>query len=182
MTEQEPAPVDFWFDALCPWAWITSRWTLEVQQVRPVQVTWHAMGLAVLNGGQADMPERYQELMADAWGPTRVVTAAEEKFGSSVVGPLYTALGTEFHLQKAPRVRPPSRPRWPTPGCRRPGRRDGLDRYDDALPACTARASSGPVTRWARRHLGERTSIFGPVVSPIPRGEAAAGCGMACCW
>ena len=69
MAEQEPTPVDFWFDPLCPWAWITSRWMLEVEQVRPVDVSWHVMSLAVLNEGKDDMPERYQELMTAGLGP-----------------------------------------------------------------------------------------------------------------
>ena len=36
MPAQEPTQLDFWFDPLCPWAWITSRWVLEVEKVRPV--------------------------------------------------------------------------------------------------------------------------------------------------
>jgi len=176
MTEQELTPVDFWFDALCPWAWITSRWMLEVQQVRPVEVTWHAMSLAVLNEGKADMPERYQALMAQAWGPMRVVIAAEQKFGPSVVEPLYTALGNRFHLEKAPKDRPTIEAALAEAGLPA-DLADAMDstEYDDAL-----RASHREGIERVGYEVGtpvisvNGTSIFGPVVSPIPRGEAAA--------
>src|SRR6266705_5310988 len=67
-TEQVPAQVDFWFDPICPWAWITSRWILEVQKVRPVSVTWHVMKLSVLNEAKEDLPEQYRELLGTGWG------------------------------------------------------------------------------------------------------------------
>src|SRR6185437_7080644 len=79
MTEQEPTQVDFWFYPLCPWAWITSRWMLEVEKVRPVETRWHVMSLAVLNENKDDLPERYKEAMAKAWGPVRICVAAEQK-------------------------------------------------------------------------------------------------------
>jgi len=79
MPDQDLDQLDFWFDPLCPWAWIASRWVLEVEQVRPLQARWHVMSLAVLNEGK-DVPEPYREFLTQAWGPVRVCIAAEQKF------------------------------------------------------------------------------------------------------
>ena len=176
MTEQEPTPVDFWFDPLCPWAWITSRWMLEVEQVRPVAPRWHVMSLAVLNEKKEDLPENYQEMMARAWGPVRVCIAAEQKYGAEVLGPLYTAIGTRFHDEKAERNRATIEAALADAGLPadladamdstdydlavRASHKDGIDRvgYDVGTPVIA---------------VGD-LAIFGPVVSPIPRGEAAA--------
>jgi protein-disulfide isomerase-like protein with CxxC motif len=176
MTEQEPVDIDFWFDPLCPWAWMTSRWMLEVQQVRQVRVRWHVMSLAVLNEGKEDLPERYQQFMQKAWGPVRVCIAAEQKFGPEVLGPLYTALGTRFHLEKAEKDRATIEAALAEAGlpaeladamesteydeALRAAHHDGMDRvgYEVGTPVISVNGFS----------------CFGPVVTPIPRGEAAA--------
>jgi len=176
MTEQEPTQLDFWFDPLCPWAWITSRWVLEVEKVRPVQARWHVMSLAILNENKEGMDERYKALMQKAWGPVRVCIAAEQKFGPEVLLPLYTALGTRFHNEKQERDPASIEAALADAGlpaeladaadsteydeALRASHKDGMDRvgYEVGTPVISVNGSS----------------FFGPVVSPIPRGEDAA--------
>ena len=176
MTEQELTPVDFWFDPLCPWAWITSRWLLEVAELRPVVPRWHVMSLAVLNENKEGLPERYKESMARAWGPVRVCIAAEQKLGPGVLGPLYTAIGTRFHHEKAERDRATIEAALAEAGLPA-DLADAMDstEYDEALRAshCDGMDRVGYEVGTPVIAVGD-LSIFGPVVSPIPRGEAAA--------
>lgn len=88
--------VDFWFDSVCPFAWITSRWMLEVEKVRPVTVSWHVMSLSVLNEEQ-DIDEGYREMMDRAWLPARAAIQVRERHGNEAVARYYTAVGTRIH-------------------------------------------------------------------------------------
>ena len=176
MPEQEFTPVDFWFDPICPWAWIASRWLLEVAEFRPVRPRWHVMSLSVLNEGKPDLPEQYTELLAKGWGPVRVCIAAEQKAGAEVLGPLDNALGTRFHHDKAPLERATIDAALAEVGlpadladamdsadfdeALRASHADGMDRvgYEVGTPVISVNG----------------TSFFGPVLSPIPRGQDAA--------
>jgi 2-hydroxychromene-2-carboxylate isomerase len=177
MIQQEPTRVDFWFDPICPWAWITSRWMLEVEKLRPVKTVWHVMSLAVLNEGKDDLPERYREAMrTTAWGPVRVMIAAEQARGPQVLGPLYTALGTRIHQEKAPREKETIVAALAETGL--PA--DLADAMDSTEYDAAVRASHADGIERVGYEVGTPVisvngmSVFGPVVSPIPRGEAAA--------
>ncbi|MET9292626.1 DsbA family protein [Streptomyces sp. NPDC003077] len=176
-------PADFWFDPLCPWAWMTSRWMLEVEKLRPIKVRWHVMSLAVLNENKLDtLPEEYQELMSGpAWGPVRVCVAAAQRHGEEVLGRLYTALGTRFHNQGLPQNR-----ETVVAALEEAGLPADLadfmesEEYDKELRA-SHEAGIGLVGQEVGTPViavpgpdGERIAFFGPVVTPAPKGELAA--------
>lgn len=171
--------VDMWFDPKCPWAWIASRWLLEVERVRDVAVRFHVLSLSVLNEGR-EVEAWYREWLDAGWGPARVAKAVEQKYGPAEVRAVYTALGNRIHLDRRP-----------------------LDHslYADALaeagvPVELAEAAEstdldaallagnaeglGPVGEdlgTPAIHVtmpdGAVHAFFGPVVTPTPRGEAA---------
>ncbi len=174
MTDTERTPVDFWFDPRCPWAWITSRWIAEVERLRPIDVRWHVMSLSVLNEGR-DLPENYRKMLDEAWGPVRVCIAAEQRHGPEVLGRLYTELGTRFHNEKRQQSREVIEEALEAAGLDRSlADAADTDEYDEAL-----RASHKDGMDRVGYEVGtpvisvEGASFFGPVVSPIPRGEAA---------
>ncbi|MER7744008.1 DsbA family protein [Streptomyces bacillaris] len=187
MSENTPAngktPADFWFDPLCPWAWMTSRWILEVEKVRDIEVRWHVMSLAVLNEDKLDeLPEEYRDLLENkAWGPVRVVIAAQQLHGDDVVGPLYTALGTRFHNNGEGPTREAV-----VGALKDVGLPENLveyadkDTYDTELRAShkegiekVGQEVGTPVIAVPGAD-GEQVAFFGPVVTPAPKGEDAA--------
>jgi hypothetical protein len=170
---------DFWFDPLCPWAWITSRWMLEVEKVRDIQTVWHVMSLAILNAERAELDEKYKARLARAKGPVRVCIAAEQLRGKEILTPLYTALGTRIHLQQRGReeVEGQAIVAESLEECGLPATlavAAGSDEYDEALLASHL-AGMEPVGNDVGTPVIHYNglAIFGPVVTPAPKGEAA---------
>jgi hypothetical protein len=166
--------VEMWFDPICPWAWLTSRWLMEVEQVRGVEVTWSVMSLAVLNEGR-DLDAAYRELMEHAWGPVRVLIAAQHLEGESVVKPLYDALGTRIHLGRrhdwdavvAESLEELDLPRTLAGEAHH-------KKFDAALRRSHKRAMSLVGTDVGTPVIAvDGVAFFGPVVSPAPKGEVA---------
>ncbi|WP_313278992.1 mycothiol-dependent nitroreductase Rv2466c family protein [Timonella senegalensis] len=168
------AVADFWFDPMCPWAWMTSRWMGEVTQVRDVTVRWHVMSLSVLNEGR-DLEPKYRDLMDEGWGAVRVLIAAADAHGEEVIKPLYDAIGTRFHPQ---------------------GRTDRREVVAEALTEVglpvelmeaynsqdwdeKLRASHAEGIALVGEDVGtpvvafNGVAFFGPVVTPAPKGEDA---------
>lgn len=170
-----PTDVDFWFDPLCPWAWITSRWMHEVAAVRPVRPRWHIMSLAVLNEHKRDISDGYRAWLSTAWAPVRVCAAAASERGDDVLGPLYTAIGTRLHVAGEPNE-PATLARALNDAGLPSALADAAEAadVDDQVRASHAKAMAlvgddvgTPVVAF------EGAAFFGPVVTPIPRAEAA---------
>lgn len=178
MTER--ATADMWFDPICPWAWITSRWLLEVEQVRPIDIRFHVMSLSVLNEGR-ELPEQYRDLMQAGWGPVRICIAVQEKYGAQAVRDLYTALGTRIHLGKE-ELGPELFTAALTSVGLDPSLAEAADStgYDEALRASheagmrpVGQDVGTPVIHAPGPVAGEKVAFFGPVITPAPKGEAA---------
>jgi protein-disulfide isomerase-like protein with CxxC motif len=169
-----------WVDPMCPWAWMTSRWLVEAAKHRDIDITWGVMSLSVLNDGR-ELPEKYVELMKRAWGPVRVLIAARETAGQQVVGPLYEALGMRIHNEgRGEDLEPVMAEALAAVGL--PA--DLIDaatstEFDESLRASHQEGISlvgsdvGTPVLGLPGPDGETVGYFGPVVTPIPRGDDA---------
>jgi 2-hydroxychromene-2-carboxylate isomerase len=163
-----------WFDPICPWAWMTSRWLMEVEKVRDVEVTWSVMSLSVLNEGRELSPD-YRSAMDRSWGPVRVIMGAARDHGPKVVKPLYDAMGTLLHHDKVD-----DRALVIAKSLQECGLPSDLARYadtDDVDPQL--RSSHQRAIDLVGEDVGtpvisvDDVAFFGPVVTPAPQGEAA---------
>lgn len=178
-----PKKVEFWFDPSCPWCWMTSRWIVEVSQVRGFEIIWHPFSLKILNEGRDGIDQRHLDAHAGGLQSLRVIEAARAQHGDAIVGQLYTEIGTRFHKE---------------------GNGDmlsvlaeslqALDLDAQLLDAADAASAYTPGTTGIDAQLRESTAaglalvgdqvgipiiaidgvgFFGPVVTPAPTGQQA---------
>jgi len=165
---------EFWFDPICPWAWMTSRWILEVRKVRPVNVKWNLFSLSHLNRDK-ELSDEYKSKLIKSWQTTRVIAAAQRLKGDEITLPLYTAISSRIHIGK---------------------REIELSLFEEALseiglPIDLAKSAEDESLNQIVIESHERgiklvgndvgtpiisvngTAFFGPVISPAPKGEEA---------
>lgn len=170
MTER----VDFWFDPLCPFAWVTSRWILEAAAVRDLEVVWHVMSLGVLNEDKNPSPAEDADQRA-RWMPSRASTAVAETYDQQTLGRFYTAVGTQIHDRDNKDFADAVSTALADLGLDASiAETAATDAYDEPMRASHEQGISKVGQDVGTPVVAFRgTAFFGPVITRIPRGEDA---------
>ena len=167
--------VSMWFDTLCPWAWMTSRWLVEVEKVRDIEIDWQIMSLYYLNKDRESISIEYLDYAEKALGPLRIICAAEKLYGPKVKGELYTAFGNEIHLNK----KKFSHELNLATLAKFEYSKSLIDSADDTSLDELILTSHNSAISTVGEDVGTpvisvgEVAFFGPVISPAPKGEAA---------
>lgn len=179
------ADLEFFFDPVCPWAWITSRWVDEVRDRRGYDVSWKFISLKLLNEGNEGIPPQFVDAQRFGHGSLRVASAARAAAGNDAVDRFYTAMGTALHVNGRAQDALADRAAFVATVLGDAGLPERLgDAFDDSAhdevirfetQTALDRVGTGvgtPVLTFNPR-TDRAASVFGPVVSRAPRGEEA---------
>ncbi|MGO1638778.1 mycothiol-dependent nitroreductase Rv2466c family protein [Ancrocorticia populi] len=164
--------VEFWFDASCPWTWITSRWLVEVAEARDLDIQWKPFSLAVLNEDK-DIPENYREHVEEGRMGAQVAAGVAAEEGNETLGRFYETLGRLYHSEG--RVNDPIAISEALTASGAAA--DIMDRFADFEDAVAESTHAG--LELVGDEVGvpiiaiDGVAFFGPVISPAPHGEDA---------
>ena len=180
------ADLEFYFDPVCPWAWITSRWVTNVQQLRNYEVSWKFISLRMINAerGYAGH-EAYEQIHNAGLAGLRVASAARAQGGNASVAAVYTALGNAIHIggRREELVNDPKSfllsivadAGLPAEvaAAFEDSTHDEVIRYEtEAALSRTGKDVGTPILTFNPKSANE-ASLFGPVISKAPKGEEA---------
>ena len=183
------ADINFYFDPLCPFAWMTSKWVRKVVARRDYTVDWRFISLRMINANvdyDSHFPADYEAGHIAGLRLLRVAARARAEYGRQAVGPLYEAIGTRaFDSETSASLGAVERGsrEFVQPLLEQAGLPAALagalddSTWDDELRAETdeALALTGKDVGTPIIHFSppEGTAFFGPVISRLPSDEEA---------